>query len=170
MAPASVKLGWGLLSPFSPFRYIPNFSVLSKHTLDIEYHGNVWQVSLQLSCGDTCQIWMWFKESKRYFCKFENFAYGEIDERSLSNPHPWSIALKWCYILVLRDNDSVAYYIIWAGRPVVFTVTNNNTSQSHMSTNASVSSSGNALDCRPPDRSIAIHLVCERVSGSPGLD
>ena len=23
-----------------------------------------------------------------YFCKVENFAYGEINERSFSNPHP----------------------------------------------------------------------------------
>ena len=39
-------------------------------------------------CGDTCQIWMWFRESNKYFCKIENFAYGEISERSFSNPHP----------------------------------------------------------------------------------
>ena len=23
-----------------------------------------------------------------YFCEIENFAYGEINERSFSNPHP----------------------------------------------------------------------------------
>ena len=28
-----------------------------------------------------------------YFYKIENFAYGEINERSFSNPHPISIAL-----------------------------------------------------------------------------
>ena len=77
----------GLLSYFLPFRYFPNFSALSKHTLAIEYHVNIWQVLPQLSCADTCQIWMWFKESKRYFCNIENFAYGEINERSFSNPH-----------------------------------------------------------------------------------
>ena len=80
--------GWGLLSRFPPFRSFPNFSALSKHTLDIEYHVYIWQVSPQLSCGDTCQIWKWFKESNRYFCKIENFANGEINERSFSNPHP----------------------------------------------------------------------------------
>ena len=57
--------------------------------LAIEYHVHIWQVSLQLSCGDTCQIWMTFKEYNRYFCQIENFAYGEIDERNFSNPHPW---------------------------------------------------------------------------------
>ena len=83
-------LGWGLLSQFSPFRYFPNFPALSKQTLDIEYHVYIWQVSPQLSCGDTCQIWTWFKGSNSYFCKIENFAYGEINERSFSNPHPWT--------------------------------------------------------------------------------
>ena len=81
--------GWGLLSQFPPFRYFPNFSSLSKHTFTVTYRVYIWQVSPQLSCGDTCQILMWFDESNMYFCKIENFAYGEIDERSFSNPHPW---------------------------------------------------------------------------------
>ena len=81
---------WGLLSQFPPFRYFPIFSALSNHTLAIEYHVYIWQVSPQLSCGDTCQIWMWFEESNMCFCQVKNFAYGEINERSLSNPHPRS--------------------------------------------------------------------------------
>ena len=84
---SSALQGWGLLSQFSPFRYFPHFPLLSKQTLAIEYRVHIWQVSPQLSCGDTCQIWMWFRESNRYFCKLENFAYGEISERSFSNPH-----------------------------------------------------------------------------------
>ena len=59
---------------------------------------------MQLSCGDTCQIWMWCKESNMHFCKIENFAYGEINERSFSNPHPgWNrqggIMSRWIEIL-----------------------------------------------------------------------
>ena len=80
--------GWGLLSQFPPFRYFLNVSALSKHKLDIEYHLYIWQVSPQLICGDTCQIWMWFKEFSRCYCTIENFDYGEINERSFSNPHP----------------------------------------------------------------------------------
>ena len=86
--------GWGLLSQFSPFRYFPYFPLLSKQTLAIEYHVYIWQVLPQLSCGDTCQIWMWFRESNRYFRNIENFAYGEISERSFSNPHPWQDCLN----------------------------------------------------------------------------
>ena len=84
--------GWGLLSQFSPFRYFPHFPLLSKQTLSNGYHIYIWQVSSQLSCGDTCQIWMWFRESNRYFCKMENFSYGEISEQSFSNPHPSSLS------------------------------------------------------------------------------
>ena len=80
--------GWGLLGQFPPFRYFPNFSASPKYMLAIVYHVHIWQVLPQLSCGDTCQIWMWCKWSNRYFDRIENFAYGEINERSFSNPHP----------------------------------------------------------------------------------
>ena len=56
--------------------------------LAIEYHFHIWQVSPQLSCGGTSQIWRRFKECNRYFCEIKNFAYGEIEERSFSNPPP----------------------------------------------------------------------------------
>ena len=70
------------------FRYFLNFSALSGDTWSIEYHVDIWQVSPQLSCGGTCQIYTWFKESKRYFCQIENFACGEINEWSFSNTPP----------------------------------------------------------------------------------
>ena len=82
-------LGWGLPSQFLPFSYFPNFSGLWKHTIAIEYHVYIWQVSPQLSRGDTCRIWMWFKESNRYISKIQIFVCREISERSFSNPHPW---------------------------------------------------------------------------------
>ena len=59
--------------------------------LAIEYHVHIWQVSPQLRCADTCQIWMKFKECNRNFCQIENFACGEIDERDFSNPLPVSL-------------------------------------------------------------------------------
>ena len=83
-----VVLRWGLLSRFPPFRYFPHFSTSPKYMLAIEYHVHIWQASPRLSCRDTCQIWMRFKEYNRYFCQIENFAYEEIDERSFSNPTP----------------------------------------------------------------------------------
>ena len=61
--------------------------------LAIEYHIHIWQVSPQLSCGDTCQIRMWCKESNRYTGRLENFAYREINERSFSNPTPIDVIM-----------------------------------------------------------------------------
>ena len=81
-------LGWGLLSQFPPFRYFPKFSALSKHTLTIKHTVHIWQVSPQLSCGDTCQIWTWFKVSNLLFWETEICRNGEINGRSFSNPHP----------------------------------------------------------------------------------
>ena len=78
---------WGLLSQFPLFRYFSHFSASPKYMLAIKYHVHIWQVSPQLSCGDICQIWMWCEESNRYFSRMENFAYGQINERSFSNPH-----------------------------------------------------------------------------------
>ena len=81
-------LGWGLLSQFSPFRYFPHFPLLLKQTLAIEYRVYIWQVSPQLSCGDTCQILMWFRESNRYFCKIEILLTEKLANGALVTPTP----------------------------------------------------------------------------------
>ena len=68
MPPQQVRCqGWGLLRQFSPFCYFPKFSEWSKQCLAAWYHVHIWQVSPQLSCGDTWQIWMWLKVSILYF-------------------------------------------------------------------------------------------------------
>ena len=80
--------GVGVTKPISSFPLFSDFfSALSKHTLDIEYHVNIWQVSPQLSCSDTCQIWMWFKESKRYFWK-KILLKEKLTNRALVTPTP----------------------------------------------------------------------------------
>ena len=100
----------GVTKPISSVPLFSQIFSLSKHTLTVEYCVYIWQVSPQLSCGDTCQIWMSFEESNMYFCEIENFAYGEINERSfINNPHPlWphkpfvnsdpgcTISVWWC--------------------------------------------------------------------------
>ena len=88
----------GVTKPIVLFRFFPNFSPLSKYTLDFEYHVYIWQVSPQLSCGDNCQIWMWFKEHDRYICKIENFAYREINEQSLGTPTPGRMKY-WVFVV-----------------------------------------------------------------------
>ena len=68
-------------------RYFPNFTASFKHTLVVACQVYIWQLSPQLGCGDTSQIWISFNESNIYLWKIENFAYGEINEQSFSNPH-----------------------------------------------------------------------------------
>ena len=111
----SYHQGWGLLSHFSP-----NLSALSKHTLDIKYHVYIWQVSPQLTCGDTWQIWMWFRKSSSYFFKIENFSYGEINERSFSNPHPRSVvngcsAISGALLCYFRFRTLMPLDTVWRG-------------------------------------------------------
>ena len=101
------ETGVGLLSQFPPFRYFPNFSESQKHTLAIEYRVHIWQVSPQLRCGGTCQIWMWLKWSNRCIYKIEYSAYGEIKERSFNNPHPWTIESS--YLLQMYFNLESRY-------------------------------------------------------------
>ena len=42
-----------------PLGYFAYFSTFWMHMLAIEYRVHIWQVSPQLDCGSTCQIWMW---------------------------------------------------------------------------------------------------------------
>ena len=79
--------GVGVTKAISSVPSFTHFLALSKQILAIKYHAYIWQVSPQLSCGGTCQISMWFKWLKRYFCKIKKFVCGEINERSFRNPN-----------------------------------------------------------------------------------
>ena len=74
--------GVGVTKPISSVPLFSEFSSNVKTNVSYRYHVYIWQVSPQLSCVDTCQLWMWFEEAKMYFCHIENFAYGEINERT----------------------------------------------------------------------------------------
>ena len=71
--------GWGVLKLFSlisPLSRLTKFYVCSNHIY-------IWQVTPQLRCGNTCQIWMWYSAGKQCFEKISNA------ENWLSNPpHP----------------------------------------------------------------------------------
>ena len=68
-------------------------------------------MSLQLICGDTCQIWMWFKGSNLYFNQSRTFAKRWIQIRDQVAPHArqnlvahqililTSINLNDCYLI-----------------------------------------------------------------------
>ena len=62
--------------------YIPLFSeffsiVKTHDSCWISRSCYIWQVSPQLSCGDTCQIWTWFMEYNGCFYKIDIFPFGE---------------------------------------------------------------------------------------------
>ena len=97
------QLGWGLLSQFPLFRYFPNFSVMSKHLLAIEHHVYILQVLPQLSCGNTCQIWKWFKQSDT-FARSEILLTESINERNFSDPFPISAYIITIYADILAPN------------------------------------------------------------------
>ena len=63
-------------------------SELPSCCLPVWYHINIWQVSPQLSCGDTWQIWTWFEVSNIHFCRIKISHNREINKRSFSNPTP----------------------------------------------------------------------------------
>ena len=64
---ATPVLGSGSLKPCG---WILNFVKYLLHPLN---HIHIWQVSLQLSCSDTCQIWMWYWIGKQYLIILKNW-------------------------------------------------------------------------------------------------
>ena len=72
-----------------------NFSVskmlLSKYLLDYLHHIHIWQVSPQLSCGNTCQIWTWYTIASMYFGDAEKLGKRRNGGNWLSNSNPWFI-------------------------------------------------------------------------------
>ena len=93
-----------VINQYPPFHYFPNFSASPKYMLAFQYHVRIWQVSPQLSCYATCQIWMWCKESNRYFCRIVNLACGEINEWRFSNPQSWFA--EACMYHKVRDESA----------------------------------------------------------------
>ena len=94
----------GVTKPISPVPLSSYFSTLSKHTLSIDHHIDIWQATPQLSCGDACPIWMWFKESNWYFCWIKNFVHREINKLDLKMVVAWTICnlqSRWGYVNIL---------------------------------------------------------------------
>ena len=58
--PLHVIRGWGLLKLHLWISPLWLFKILQNWMLDYLNHVHIWQLSPQLSCSDTCQIWMWY--------------------------------------------------------------------------------------------------------------
>ena len=81
----SASPGVGVTKPISS---APLFSQFFRVIKILVTYGISHPYLTDVSCGDICEIWMWFGESNMYFCKIKNFTNREINERSFSNPHP----------------------------------------------------------------------------------
>ena len=73
----------GLFSQYISFCHFSDLSSLSRHWTSIDHSLFIWHVSPQLSCGDTCQIWMWFKYLTSHFIRSKI----SLAERNFSKPH-----------------------------------------------------------------------------------
>ena len=50
----------------SSFSLLRKFLILQNLLLCSVNHSHIWLMSLQLSCGGTCQIWMWYSIGNQY--------------------------------------------------------------------------------------------------------
>ena len=87
--------GVGVTKPISSVPLLSDIFDIVKHTSCIEYHVYIWQVSPQPSCGDTCQIWMWFKEYNGHFCEIEYMLTEKLTNGALITPTPGSLGHQW---------------------------------------------------------------------------
>ena len=113
--------GVGVTKPIFPFRYFPNFSEWWKQWLPEWYQVCIWQVSLQMSCRDTWQIWTWLKVSNLYFCKIKISSNREINKRSFSNPHPWSESIVLWTVVFIPMGYITCYHIYCFAKPLSIT-------------------------------------------------
>ena len=74
-APFDLNLGWGYWANYL-HSIISNFSVLPWHNWAIAY-VHISKVSSQLSCSDTCQIWMWLKKIRYLICHIISGAWHD---------------------------------------------------------------------------------------------
>ena len=106
--------GVGVPKPISKVPIFFQFFTIVKtlHAwLAIEYYVHTWQVSLQLSCSDTYQIWKWKNSANRSFCKIQNVLNSKIYKRDFSTPHSWSF-LTLLLQLCRERGDNILFQIV----------------------------------------------------------
>ena len=116
----------GLLKFCSWIILFQEISIYQNSRLDTLNHNHIWQVSPQLSCGDTCQIWVWYFIDNVCFESAENLGKKKTNGGNwLSKSHPW--CHHWCVwirkiqweLCIFRallglTGRSISVYHIWA--------------------------------------------------------
>ena len=89
---ASIQ-GCGLLKLRSLISLLQETLILQKYKLDTFNYVHICQVSLQLSCGDICQIWTWYHSGNHCFPYSEKMEKKGTEKISLVTPTP-GLAMK----------------------------------------------------------------------------
>ena len=99
---------------FKMIKWLSNFSTSLDYTLAIEYDVYIWQVSPRVSCGDTCQIWLCFKDQKATFARSNTLLTEKLKSEALTlNVRGQVISVKlgqyhgcWCPGSLRRQDSS----------------------------------------------------------------
>ena len=70
--------GWGLLKLRSLISPLGEILIQQQYRLNTFNHVHICQVTLQISCGDTCQIWTWCNKVNSVLIILK---FGKITER-----------------------------------------------------------------------------------------
>ena len=84
------------------------FSELPQHFVFFEYHVHIWRVSTQLSCSDTCQIWMRFKWYKHYFFKIRKIP----NEKKATSPYYPQLLISYQALAWQQTRPFLVYMIL----------------------------------------------------------
>ena len=74
---------------------------LLKRCFTLIYHVDIWQVSTQRSCGDTCRTSTWCNDSDR--CSFKYAYIGVMNEPSFGNHLPSLIMTNQCNAVLQKS-------------------------------------------------------------------
>ena len=102
----------GLLQLHSIILPLRIFFILQKFLLCSLCHFYIWQVSPQLGCNYTCQIWAWYSVGNRCFDNDENRTNNGREEIVLVVP---TLNQCWCtislYIVKMKGTFAAKYYM-----------------------------------------------------------
>ena len=87
MVPLLEKQGWGSLKLCSLISLLGIIFILKNYNLICLDYIYIWQATLQLSCGGTCQIWTWYSLSKPCFHSPKELDKLQNGRNWVSNPH-----------------------------------------------------------------------------------
>ena len=85
----------GLLNIHSSVSPVRKFSFCPKYLLGSLNHFHIWWVTPQLSCGDTCQIWMLFSIGLPVFWPWKKIGKIMLWGDCFSTHHPMSCQTAW---------------------------------------------------------------------------